>query len=250
MTDIMTDSSNELYDTRERLLEKLFVACDDGDCKTVSELIQQGIVDVNGTDQEGGTPLHYASFHGDEDIVKALLDAGAKTNVWTRWGVTPLHYAVHEGHYDVVKMLLAHQTGTIDIQDNLGSTALMDASKRGYVNIVELLIQEGANVDLRDYHGRTVLTIAYEANQREIVQILRGSLIRIPNAPPKMSDCNLCHDAFDVNIGPQYTCKCRFKLVCDNCITVWMDKSHSCPWCREPISSVQYRKYEGKEPPK
>lgn len=51
-------------------------------------------VDVNKTDNQGRSPLHFAAALGDDDSVQSLIKAGAEINLKDKYGRTPLHYAV------------------------------------------------------------------------------------------------------------------------------------------------------------
>ena len=68
-------------------------------------LLDRG-AEVNGKDNSGWTPLHYAAWDGHADVAALLLDRGAEVNVKTIDGWTPLHYAADYGHADVVALLL------------------------------------------------------------------------------------------------------------------------------------------------
>lgn len=85
-------------------------------------------------------PLIYAAENGDEDIVKALLQAGADVN----------------------------QT------DSDNNTALMQATENGHNKIVKLLIKNGADVDMENDYDETALSIARENGSRFITGLLHG----------------------------------------------------------------------------
>jgi ankyrin repeat protein len=51
--------------------------------------------------------LHYASWHGQVEVFKLLLEKGADITAATKFYLhTPLHYASHNGHVEVVQLLL------------------------------------------------------------------------------------------------------------------------------------------------
>src|SRR5262245_22918095 len=64
-------------------------AAKNGDAKAVRVAIAQG--DVNASEADGTTALHYAVRRGDLESVDLLLKAGAKAAAATRYGVTPLY---------------------------------------------------------------------------------------------------------------------------------------------------------------
>src|SRR5687767_7617450 len=71
---------------------RLVVAMKNQDATAVKTLLKQRI-DVNAADVDGTTALQWAAHWNDLDTVKALLAAGAKATVASRYGVTPLHEA-------------------------------------------------------------------------------------------------------------------------------------------------------------
>src|SRR5258706_14421757 len=62
--------------------------------------------DVNAAHGDGTTPLHWAAYKIDADLVKALLQRGAKPDVINNYGSSPLAEAVKGAHSGLVKMLL------------------------------------------------------------------------------------------------------------------------------------------------
>jgi len=66
--------------------------------------------DLNAFAYDGWTPLHLAAFFGHLDAARALIDAGADTNAFSRNGMrnTPLHAAAAGRHGDVALLLVEH----------------------------------------------------------------------------------------------------------------------------------------------
>src|SRR5262245_8733986 len=64
-----------------------------GDRKGALELIATG-ADVNRAQPDGTTPLQWATYKVDRELVDRLLKRGAKANVTNRYGASPLHEAV------------------------------------------------------------------------------------------------------------------------------------------------------------
>ena len=88
-------------------------------------------------------------------------------------------YASANGHTDIVKLLTDHGAD-INVSDQFGSTALIFASRSSYIEIVKLLINCGANVNISDYHGRTALAFVVldaikEKAYLEIIKLLIDS---------------------------------------------------------------------------
>ncbi|KAL8615603.1 hypothetical protein ACOMHN_026593 [Nucella lapillus] len=73
--------------------------------ESVKSMIEEdaGIINVK---VNGRLPIHVAADYGHKDIIKLLLDKGAKINEGDRYGITPLLAAIYEGHTACVALLL------------------------------------------------------------------------------------------------------------------------------------------------
>ena len=76
---------------------------------------------------------------------------------------------IESGDSDKVKRLI-EEGADVNAKDNYGNTALMWASQHGYIEVAKLLIEAGADVNLR---GTTALMIALEEGHTEIVELLK-----------------------------------------------------------------------------
>lgn len=121
----------------------LSIACLQRYKDTLRVLIARGSqVGIQG--HNGSSALEIALYFEDKEIFDLLLKGGASLNGQdTILGQTMLMRASLGGNIEVVKILLAHGA-RVDIQDNEGASALTWARKKGYDEIVELLIQYGA----------------------------------------------------------------------------------------------------------
>ncbi|XP_078682526.1 palmitoyltransferase ZDHHC13-like [Branchiostoma floridae x Branchiostoma belcheri] len=101
------------------------------------------------------TSLFMASFYGDVDIVKLLIRKGAFVSKRASGtSSAPLHAAASQGHTKVVELLVQHGA-TLDIRDAAQRTPLMDACMFKQPDTVRQLIELGARVDLTDDRGVT-----------------------------------------------------------------------------------------------
>lgn len=137
---------------------------------TATLLLARDDIDVNLSDGEGNTPLSIAAMCGHTRIV-ALLLARNDTLVNSRntKGGTPLILAAFNPP-SVAELLLKHPQIEIDTQDNFGQAALLLASDIGAFAVVELLIYNGADVNIKDARGRTALS---SARTDKIANLLR-----------------------------------------------------------------------------
>lgn len=143
-----------------------------GQREAVLAAITSPDLDVNTPEADGSTPLLWATYKVDRDMVRALLKAGARANVTNKYGSSPLTEAVKLGDVDMVRMLLdAKADANSPNQD--GQTALMLASTIGSKPIAEALISHGADVNaVETFRGQTALMWAAAGNFPDIVDLL------------------------------------------------------------------------------
>ncbi|KAG7362897.1 ankyrin repeat domain protein [Nitzschia inconspicua] len=168
---------------------------------------------VNFRDYDRRTPLHIASSEGHLELCQMLLQRGAKINRCDRWGGSPLddayrhrHSAViellqknggrfgspsqannlisaaSEGDLEEVKALLEYGKVDLNSGDYDRRTALHLAAGEGRIEIVRLLCEKGADVNVRDRWGSRPLDDAKSGGHPECVQILEkfGAKIESP----------------------------------------------------------------------
>jgi ankyrin repeat protein len=87
-----------------------------------------------------------------------LLDHGAKVNVRNSYGSAPLHDAALGGQREIIEMLL-DRGAELDARDEeSGATPLYNAASWGKLEVVRLLIEKGADVNARNKAGKTPLS--------------------------------------------------------------------------------------------
>ena len=92
-------------------------------------------------------PIHDAAFIGNDEAVQDELDAGVNVNMMAEnGGGTALHFAASKGHLSVVELLVDNKAD-LNTRNNKGWTPLISASSGGHLEIVELLIESGADVN-------------------------------------------------------------------------------------------------------
>ena len=115
-------------------------------------------------------PLGLAIKKNNVEIVKLLLDFGARTNcLFDERMITPIMFASYYGSSAIVQLLLDYKADvnskTID-----GETALMIASENGYSQVVQLLLDNGAKTHVKNNNGQTAFDYArrnQDAESRE-----------------------------------------------------------------------------------
>ena len=128
--------------------------------------------DVNATQGDGATALHWAVRYDDSAIVDLLLRAGARVNVANDIGVTPLYLACTNRNATLVEELLKAEADPNATLLN-GETILMNCSRTGNAAAVKALIAAGAKVNAKEpEHSQTALMWAAAEKHPEAVQVL------------------------------------------------------------------------------
>jgi ankyrin repeat protein len=159
-------------------------------------LLKQDGIDMNVVNNDGSTALMIAIAKDDKKItenhistVKLLLDKGVDVNVVNKDGSTALTFAITEGHISIVKLLLDKgidvnarymgkllnkRTDDLNVNANYknGYTALLIASEKGHIIIVNMLLKRGADVEAKDKFGDTALIIASIKGKTEHIEIV------------------------------------------------------------------------------
>ena len=143
--------------------------------KVVDELLKAPKINVNLASRQNETPLMMACIKGHLDLVRRLIKMGADVN---REGWTPLHYAASADTpqtLDIVKLLL-EESAYIDAASPNGTTPLMIAAQYSSEAVVKLLLQEGADIMLRNQRNMTAADFARLADRQYMVELLSKTL--------------------------------------------------------------------------
>jgi ankyrin repeat protein len=143
-----------------------------GQREAVLAAITSPDVDVNIAAADGSTALMWATYNVDVEMVKALLERGAKADVISSFGSSALTEAVKLNNPELVKLLLdAGANPDSPNQDN--QTALMLAAQLGSLEIAQMLVDKGANVRaIETFRNQNALMWAAANNHPEIVELL------------------------------------------------------------------------------
>ncbi len=124
----------------------IFKATKQGDLDIVITLIKESRVDINCTDTDERTALHYAALKGYLNIVRAFIQFGAEIDAKDRNNITPLWLATVFNHQYVIIELLKYGADP-NATNQAGNSALHIAASNNNLAIVKLLIEYGGNVN-------------------------------------------------------------------------------------------------------
>ncbi|KAL3429981.1 ankyrin repeat-containing domain protein [Aspergillus tetrazonus] len=169
-------------------------ACKRGDAAMVALLMGVESTDPNLHDEDGLVPLAWAAQGGHNKIVSMLLETGRAdinaqsleavsltmvmeektTSLFSpsrRKGQTPVSHAAEMGHQKIVQILL-DQEADINAPDRFGKTPLMYALESNNLDMMSLLLSRGANPNYFNHEGETPLTLAVKGKKTQVVRLL------------------------------------------------------------------------------
>ncbi|MDF2529121.1 MAG: hypothetical protein K0Q57_1 [Gammaproteobacteria bacterium] len=133
--------------------------------------------------KEGKTLLHVAAERGWGTLVRALLEKGANANIYDSFGRIALYYAIANGHLAATRLLLPVIEGqvssrpwfsirsrlrtnpAINRQDAWNATMLHYAAENGWADVVQQLLEKGADANIADVDGKLPMwTALWNAN--------------------------------------------------------------------------------------
>lgn len=203
------DNSSFINRLNSQGFTALHLACTKNNVNIVQILLDAG-ADITAVNKEKYSVLHYAAAFSNVKIIKMLLDhkvdgKSVSLSLEDPNKRTALHTAVSNGEsidpnlkspeepykrsISVVKTLLDYSAiqgnkEYINLQDDLGHTALHYAATFHYIPLLTLLLEYGANIDIEDKDGDTPLFNAVEKGDVEAVELIASYRINVQKLDP------------------------------------------------------------------
>jgi len=143
----------------------------DGDKRLVRKLLAAG-ADPDMVDALGQPPIFIAAMHGDQAILKSLLDYGANIHGYASIDKsTALHIAANRGYVQLVKFLIENGANT-RLKTNENFTPLDAAAVGGHATIIDILVAAGAELNPDSDPGNILLEIAIKKGYEQVAERL------------------------------------------------------------------------------
>ncbi len=167
------------YDTANLIAAKktawnLFEAAAIGDSLMVSSLLAENHELVNAESTDGFTSLGFAAYFGRFEAAKALVDAGADPNCISNndFRVAPIHSALSGGHINIVNLLL-DAGANVNLTAGGGWTPLHYAADIGDAELAKRMLEMGANTGAVNDEGKTPSELGDDVGHGHVSDIIR-----------------------------------------------------------------------------
>ncbi|GIY72668.1 transient receptor potential cation channel subfamily A member 1 homolog [Caerostris darwini] len=229
IVEILLKKGADVKTTFDNSSHPLHLAAISGNVDIVKCLLKHGAA-VNCVNNFGETPLHKAAAYNASDVIDFLLKNGANLESHDNSHFTPLLIAVAEGHVDAIKTLLKYKA-KINVLDNMDRSVIFWASQenhkkslltllkqeysadlvnrcdhydnsplhiaalKGFLEVSEVLLNCGAEIERKNEHEQTPLHLAAKNGHVDIVQLLIKKSKTIVNAEDENANTPLHHAA-------------------------------------------------------
>lgn len=156
----------------------LIVAIRDKSIKVTDLLLANPVTNVNLTNKSGENALMLAAFDGELALVKNLvLEKKAAVN---KPGWAPIHYAATNGHLDITQFLMANGAQVNSLSPS-ETTPLMMSIGSGNDQLIKYLLDNGADLRLRNHEGYTAIDVAQLFGKDDIRDGLMSRWVKLYN---------------------------------------------------------------------
>lgn len=138
----------------------------------VDFLLKQG-ADINASDNYGSTPLTTAISNGRGEMIRFLLDKGAKTKGKSDYAFRLVQRVLMrtQDAEEILRLLLKYEVD-INAKDEKGNTPLHAAARDNYPDHVKLLLNHGANLEAKNDDGITAFQYAVQEQNPDVKAVL------------------------------------------------------------------------------
>jgi serine/threonine-protein phosphatase 6 regulatory ankyrin repeat subunit B len=166
---LLDHGANPLFVSGKEQKNALHWAASEGALGAIEILLDRGM-DIEAKSRRGCTPLILAADVGQARAAELLLKRGANPLVRSENGGTPLIWAACHNHLDAIKLFLDADPN-MDAVDNFGHSAVFLAAYFGSLEVLDFLLEHGADITARPKE-RPILQVAAAEGHAKVVQRL------------------------------------------------------------------------------
>lgn len=162
----------------EEFKNALHIAAENGSMDVVEELLKAGAVVDCIVPSTQSTALLLGVSNGHMDVTRKLIAEGANVKHANCYGNTALHEAIRTRHFDIAKILLEAGTN-VNAVNRKGSTPLhflcydeAPSNAQASLTFARSLVAAGADVNMRDHRGLTPLLVCCASGRLDLIQFL------------------------------------------------------------------------------
>lgn len=137
--------------------------------KDIIDMLLNADSDINNTDNNGWSIIHYASQSNNCYLIDNCIKMGVNLEQKNTDSYTPLHISAIDGNLDIVAKLIDNNVD-INSKTNDGKTALILSCINSHIPVIEILLNNSADITIIDNQGKT----AWDYANDEIRDICRG----------------------------------------------------------------------------
>ena len=157
----------------------IFEASATGKINNILRLLARDPMLVNAYAEDGFQALGLACYFGHFDVAEYLIRAGAPINSVSRneLNAAPIQSAAAAGHVKIAELLLQHGADP-NIREQGGYTPLHAAAQNGDLDMINTLLHGGADLVAKSDDGRIPLDLALEAGQAKAARLLQEGITK------------------------------------------------------------------------
>lgn len=162
----------DLFKQKKSQLD-LYEAVSIGDLDRVKSLIENKPTLVNSYAPDGFTPLGLSCFFGYIDVAKYLIEKGADTSQASDnpLKVAPIHSACTISNYEIAELLVLNGAD-VNVREQADYAPLHIAAISGQTKLAKLLIENGAEINAKMTNGKTPFLLAEEKSFLETAEVI------------------------------------------------------------------------------
>lgn len=184
LSPVMIASYYKEAEIAEFLAEKaggltIFEAAATGRTNQVARLLARDPKLVNAHAEDGFQPLGLACFFGHYETAEYLIKAGASINSPSNNALhaAPIQSAAAAGYVKIVMLLLNHGADP-NVREQGGNTPLHAATQNGDMQMIRSLLFNGADLTIANKQGKIAMDLAVEAGHADAIGLLKEGITR------------------------------------------------------------------------